>query len=152
MTIKITEKQAKLIDRLVDDKWFISRIAEKIGLPHEDVRVYVRGYENQYDYQNQRVQQKGFASYNDYVKHLERKRQKNPLNKRLSKLIKKRLKELGKNQSWLAGEIGVSKITISKYKLGKIIPERDNITNLFSALEVPYKTLDEMMRDDLYFA
>ena len=34
-------------------------------------------------------------------------------------------------------------------KQGNSIPNKDNLTNLFSVLEVPYKTLDEMMAENI---
>lgn len=149
MTIKISKEQAGLIDRLMDDNLLIKEIAQKAGLPYNNVRAYIKGYKTPYDYQNHLVQQKGFTSYHEYIEYLERKRQKRPENKKMSKLIKKRLKELGKTQYWLSRKMVVSKRTVLRYYEGKIIPKGNNLTNLFSALEVHYKTLDEMMRDEL---
>ena len=54
-----------------------------------------------------------------------RRRQSNPNNQALSDLINRRLQELGKNQSWLAGRIGLSRQTVSMYGRGKVLPKND---------------------------
>ena len=72
-------------------------------------------------------------------------KQKRPENRELSDLIKRSLKKLGKNQSWLASQIDVSRESVSKYAQGKITPDREKLKRLFSALDVPYRTLDDLV-------
>ena len=92
-----------------------------------------------------RTKEKGFASRTEYQEHLAKERQQRPENQGLSKLIKTRLKELGKNQSWLAGEIGITKQAVSLYVQGMSVPTDDLLEQLFSSLEVSYKTLDDLL-------
>ena len=74
-----------------------------------------------------------------------RQRQERPENQRLSDLIKKRLKELGKNQDWLSRQIDVSRAAVSKYIQGEYTPDTKILERLYSVLEVPYKTLDDLL-------
>src|SRR3989338_4000883 len=66
-----------------------------------------------------------FASRTEYNDYHERQRTSRPENQELSDLIKKRLKELGRNQSWLAEEIEVTKQRVSQYEQGKSFPKED---------------------------
>ncbi len=77
--------------------------------------------------------------------YLARQRQKRPENQALSALIKKRLRELEKNKSWLAGEMGITRQSVSNYINGKLIPKKDSLKLLFSSLGVPYKTIEELL-------
>ncbi|MEK6904614.1 MAG: helix-turn-helix transcriptional regulator, partial [Nanoarchaeota archaeon] len=58
---------------------------------------------------------------------------------------KKRLEETGRNQSWLAGEIEVSRQMVSFYANGKNIPKNDVLKRIFKSLDVPYSTLDDLL-------
>lgn len=53
----------------------------------------------------------------------------------LSDLIKKRLKEIGRNQSWLAKETGITRQAVSIYTKGKGLPDGDLLRKLFSLLK-----------------
>jgi transcriptional regulator with XRE-family HTH domain len=59
--------------------------------------------------------------------------------KELGNLIKNRLKELGKTQRQLSGEIGVSKCTISSYVNGRSFPTRSNLEKIFKVLDLSDK-------------
>src|SRR3989339_1839 len=88
-----------------------------------------------------------FESRTEYNDYHERQRTSRPENQELSDLIKKRLKELGRNQSWLAEEIEVTKQRVSQYVQGKSFPKEDVLQKLYSSLEVPYKTLEDFLDD-----
>src|SRR3989338_7450576 len=88
-----------------------------------------------------------FESLTEYNDYHERQRTSRPENQELSDLIKKRLKELGRNQSWLAEEIEVTKQRVSQYVQGKSFPKEDVLQKLYSSLEVPYKTLEDFLDD-----
>ena len=60
-------------------------------------------------------------------------------------LIKQRLKKLDKNQNWLAEEIGTSKQIVSRYAQGVYVPKKELMEKLFKALEVQYKTIDDLV-------
>lgn len=86
-----------------------------------------------------------FESRSEYDEDLAKRRQRRLENKELSDLIKRRLKELGKNQSWLSRQINVSKESISQYAQGKLIPNEERLERLFSVLDVPYRTLEDLL-------
>src|SRR3989339_249982 len=88
-----------------------------------------------------------FESLTEYDDYHIRQRTSRPENQELSDLIKKRLKELGRNQSWLAEEIEVTKQRVSQYVQGKSFPKEDVLQKLYSSLEVPYKTLEDFLDD-----
>ena len=112
---------------------------------YQEHLVKQRGFKSRTEYETHLVRERGFKSRSDYQEHLARERQQRPENKELSNLIKKRLKELEKNQSWLADQIGVTSATVSFYTHGKSIPSNDVLKKLSSALEVPYKTLEDIL-------
>lgn len=86
-----------------------------------------------------------FKSPTEYQNYLSKQREQNPKNKKLGSLIIKRLNELGKTQRYLADKLGISNAIISDYTSGKSLPNKYNVRKLFSILEVPYKTLDDMI-------
>jgi len=55
-------------------------------------------------------------------------------------LIKKKLKELGKNQAWLAREAGVSKSVVSRAANGSGL-RIDSLCFIASALNLPVESL-----------
>ncbi|MFH1181976.1 MAG: helix-turn-helix domain-containing protein [Candidatus Woesearchaeota archaeon] len=88
-----------------------------------------------------------YKSIGDYRAGKALERAERPENQCLSDLIVTRLEELGKNQAWLAGEIGRSREMVSKYAQGKNIPSGKVLERLFLALDVPYKTIDDLLKD-----
>ena len=105
----------------------------------------------------------GFSSFESYQEHLaklngynstserrkaviERKKRK-PENRAIRNLIKDRLEYLGETQSWLALQIDTSKAHISNYARGINLPQQDRLERIFSALQVPYRTIDDLMQD-----
>jgi len=76
-----------------------------------------------------------FSSKTEYYDYSARQRAKRKENKELSRFIKKRLKELGKNQSWLAKELGVTRQSVSFYVYGRNIPEKENLNKLLNILD-----------------
>ncbi len=104
------------------------------------------------EYQYFRVRQminpltgKPFGSQNEYQRYRAEERQKRPKNQGLSDFIKTRLRELGKNKSWLAIQTGLTYRTVSLYVNGTSIPKDNLLERLFSSLDVPYKTLDDLL-------
>ena len=88
-----------------------------------------------------------FESRSQYQEHLYKQGQKRLENKKLSSLIKRGLEELKKNQSWLARKMGVSRESASMYTRGKSIPNKERLERLFSALDVPYRTLEDLLEN-----
>ena len=87
-----------------------------------------------------------FASHNEYKEYLARQRQQQPINQKLSNLIKQRLIELGKTQRWLAQELGTTESSVSEYITGKSIPRQNMQKSLFETLRLPYQTLDDLLK------
>ncbi|MDP6642073.1 MAG: helix-turn-helix transcriptional regulator [Candidatus Nanoarchaeia archaeon] len=88
-----------------------------------------------------------FESRSQYQEYTTKQRVNRPENQGLSELITRRLKELGKNQSWLAEEIGVTHQAVSLYAKGRTTPTDDLLQRLYSSLDVPYETLDDLLKD-----
>ena len=110
--------------------------------------VQQRGFKNFNEYEQNLAQRKGFKNFNKYQQHLAQLRSQRKTNKKLSHLIKKRLQELDKNKSWLAKEIGVSRGTISDYTNGSSVPRIENAERLSMALEINYRKLEDLLKDD----
>ena len=87
-------------------------------------------------YREYQVENKGYNNFRAYEKHLQEKRQSNPQNIEFSNLINIRLELLGKNLTWLAWQIGVSRQAISIYSLGKHLPTKDKLERLYSVLQI----------------
>ena len=88
-----------------------------------------------------------FESRNQYREYQARQRVKRPENQCLSDLIKRRLRELRKDQSWLAKKMGITRQAVSLYANARTVPTKDLVQQLYSALEVPYQTLDDLLED-----
>ena len=154
MTRKIMAETAELINRLYDDNVPLPEIARKAGVSYTTVygRTKLRqkmnpetgerfrSYSEYEDYlAGQRVNPETgerFGSDSEYRDYQVRQRQTKPENKQLGSMIKRRLKELQKKQSWLAGEIGVTQPTVSLYAQGKLIPNNGTQEKLYRALGV----------------
>ena len=108
-----------------------------------------KGFKNRSEYQEHLAVQKGFKNLSKYREHLAVKRSQRHTNKELSDLIKYSLKKLGKNQTWLAEQIGVTRQTVSSYIHGKNIPLEETLSLLFSTLEIKRKpkSLDELVEE-----
>lgn len=67
----------------------------------------------------------------------------------MKSIIKKGLNELDKNQSWLAGQLGVTRQAVSYYAHGRIIPEVETLNKLLSVLNSgenrKIKTLEKLI-------
>jgi hypothetical protein len=97
------------------------------------------------DYIEYLAEQKGFASAKDYRNYLAEQRQKRPENKRFSASVRKGLKEKGKNLAWLARKMHVTDSTTSLYARGISIPRGKNFKRIRFVLDLPYKTLDDLV-------
>jgi len=88
---------------------------------------------------------KPFESRSQYNRYREGQRTNRPENQGLSNLIKRRLNKLGKNQAWLARNIGITHQAVSLYVAGRSVPRNDLLQRLYFSLRVPYKTLDDSL-------
>ncbi|MBI4983493.1 helix-turn-helix domain-containing protein [Candidatus Woesearchaeota archaeon] len=88
---------------------------------------------------------KGFESYQDYSRHQDTLKQLRPENRILSGLIQMRLEEMGNSISWLAEQLGINQTTASRYYHGTRLPTVDVQERLFQKLELPYRTIDDIV-------
>jgi hypothetical protein len=106
-----------------------------------------RGFQSFYDYLTNLVKKRNFASYPEYQKHLGELRQTRPANVKLSGLITDNLERVGRSQAWLSREIGVGKSMVAFYVKGTNLPSEAVAKRLFLALNLPYQTLDDFMKE-----
>ncbi len=97
------------------------------------------------EYWEHLAQQMGFASLNEYKKHQAQQRQKRPQNRELGNLVKRRLRELGKTQSWLAEQLEITEGAVSRYVSGETTPRKRRQGRFFEVLGLPYSTIDEVV-------
>jgi predicted transcriptional regulator len=93
-----------------------------------------KGFSSFSDYKEFLAEKKGFNSYEQY--RIREKRKKREKNSELSDLISLRLEELGKSQTWLAQQIGVSKQSVNYYTLGYSRPSKKILESLYDTLGV----------------
>lgn len=108
-------------------------------------RSYPSRFASYREYIEYLAKQNGFASAKDYRNYLAEQRKKRPENKIFGALVRKRLKEKGKNYSWLADQVGVTSTTASSYARGISIPRSERSRKVFSVLDLPYKTIDDLV-------
>ncbi len=90
----------------------------------------------------------GFESINDYKKYRISVNRNKYINKKFGRLLRKRLIELNKNIGWLAQELNIDKSNICRYTNGITLPKAHNQEKLFQLLELPYKTIDDILDGD----
>ena len=167
MARKIPQETRKEINRLYDEGLRPSEIARQTGVSYASVygMTKVRQRENpetvkqfaslgELQYYNARQREnpetgKQFASRGEYEAYQARQRSKKSRNKELSYLIKKRLKWIGVNQSWLAKKMDVSREAVRLYVAGRSIPKGENLRKLLDSLEIRKlpKCLDDLVED-----
>jgi predicted transcriptional regulator len=118
-----------------------------------------RGARNLEEYRESIALEKGFNSVEEYLLELRRKREENKeirgipkyrellrekrarqeKNINFSRFLKSRLEFMGKNQSWLARELNVSRETVSAYVHGEIMPSKERLYTLCDVLGVYFK-------------
>lgn len=136
MQYRIPDETKEDIQRLFDDGKGISpaEIARRTGISYTTVysltRVQQRGFASNYEYEVHLAQQRGFESVNEYREYCAQHRTERKANRELGDLVKQKLKELGKNQSWLAEQLGVSRQAASFYAQGKSIPRGVRLVRL----------------------
>lgn len=145
MAQRITDEEKEKIRELIQKGLSGKEISKKLNLNKNTASIYVsafnKGFNSLIDYQNHLAKnrqynsfqdykeswakKKGFSSHAEYNKYLAKQRQKKPEYQGLSNLIKEKLGELGRNQSWLAIELGISRQAVSQYVHGEIFPKED---------------------------
>jgi plasmid maintenance system antidote protein VapI len=167
MPRRIPDEKREEIIRLYDNGGGMSpaEIARQTGVSYSSVygltKVRQRvnpetgePFESQSQYQEYTARQRvnpetgePFESLSQYQEYTARQRVNRPENQGLSDLINRRLKELRRNQAWLAEEMGVTRQAVSLYVKGRSTPTNDLLQRLYSSLDVPYETLDDLLED-----
>ena len=94
------------------------------------------GFQKQIDYLNFLAQKKGYESHNEYLKSKRKKNDNQGLKRQgLSKLITGLLNETGKNQLWLAEQVGISAQSISMYVHAEVYPKKEIVDKIYLAFE-----------------
>ena len=101
-----------------------------------------KGYNSISEYKKHLARQKGYKSSREYEEHLALKNRKIKI--KFSFIIKKRLYELDKSQTWLAKKLEVSNSAIYRYISGYGIPKENLRKRMFKVLGIPYQTLDDI--------
>ena len=109
-------------------------IARQTGVSYGSVygltRAAERGFESRTDYETDLARKRGFESYYDYTEHLAAERTARIENRIVVDLVRRSVAKFGKNQSWLARELGVSRQTVSLYAHGKSVPREERLAKL----------------------
>ncbi len=92
--------------------------------------VKQRGFNSLYEYQLKLARQHGYSSLSEYNKEREKQRKQRAEYQDLSKLIREKLEELGKNQRWLAKELGITPQAVNLYVYGKAFPNEKILKKL----------------------
>ncbi|MBS3123326.1 helix-turn-helix domain-containing protein [Candidatus Woesearchaeota archaeon] len=146
----LSQEKEQLIQDLYTQNLSLREIAQRADVSKSTVynhtKLKERGFASHTEYKSYTVQKRGFASLTEYQNYLSKENKQKITHKLLSTLITTRLKELGKNQSWLAEELNLTRQMISYYIKGINLPRDYILTNLFSVLEVPYKTIDDLIK------
>lgn len=101
------------------------------------------GFKSYTDYQKYLVRERGKGYDADHEKYLAKQRQKKPENKKLSEILKESL--LGRTQRKVAKELGVNESAVSRYVHGWTTPRKSLQKKLFKILQLPYKTIDDIL-------
>ncbi len=110
-------------------------------------RLKQGGFSSLKDYKTYMATKKhNYKTLGEYEKHNEQLRQQKQINQELSSLIKSSLEELGKSQTWLAKQLGVTEGAVSRYVSAKVTPRPELQLELFKTLKLPYKTLDDIVQ------
>src|SRR3989344_4060434 len=133
MPRKIPDETKRLMEELSTENLSVAEIARRADVSYATAYGYTK------------ARRRGLASRNEYQEYLAKRRQRQSINQELSDLIRQRLVELGKTQKWLAEQLGIAESSVSKYIGGRTTPRKSLQERLFNALQVEYKTLNDLV-------
>src|SRR3989338_3692446 len=144
MSRRITDEQREEARRLYDTGLKTSEIGMQTGISYSSVYGLTKGRQRGNPEKGEK-----FKSYVDNQDYLARQRVNQ--NKEQSDLIRGRLEEMGKNQSWLAEQLGVSKQAVSLYIQGKSKPRGERLDKLLRVLNINNrekpKSIDDLVEE-----
>lgn len=106
------------------------------------------GFDTPGDYREYLAKQRRFKSDHAYRKHMDRKRQRRPLNKRLKKILREALKKCSKKPCWFARQLNVSHSSVSLYMSGRSVPSEEVFQRICVVFDWSYETLDDILEED----
>ncbi len=109
--------------------------------------LHQQGYHSVVHYQEEWARSKGWKSLNAYKKAKTEARRHQPVNQAISSLLLNRLKAVGKNQRWLAHQLGVNKATIYHWIHGYNLPRQDYWQRLCTLLQITPSTLEDIVKE-----
>ena len=109
--------------------------------------VEEKGFNSLSKYIEYQVKKKGFETLSKYTEHLTKKKQEKEEYKKLKRILQENLKERGR-QSWLANQVNITSQAVSLYLQGKAIPKEKLLRNIFHVLNLPYKTLEDLLENE----
>src|SRR3989338_5359338 len=149
MPRKIPDETKRLMEELSAENLSVAEIARRADVSYATAYGYTkarqRGFASRSEYEKDLAKQRGLASRTEYQEYLAKRRQQQSINQELSDLIRQRLVELGKTQKWLAEQLGIAESSVSKYMGGRTTPRKSLQERLFNALQVEYKTLNDLV-------
>jgi hypothetical protein len=86
-----------------------------------------------------------FETMGQYITYIQNRRLSDPSNAELGNLVKRKLLELQKSQSWLSKQLGVSRQAVSGYIQGRYAPSVEVLENLSSVISVSYRDLETLV-------
>jgi hypothetical protein len=104
-----------------------------------------RGFKSERDYAEFLARRKGYVSKAAYSKHLQEQHQEQPIYQKISWVITRFLIDHGKDQKWLAEQIGATRGAVSRYTTARARPGKQLEGKLIAVLGLQYKTLDELL-------
>ncbi|HLD89345.1 MAG TPA: helix-turn-helix transcriptional regulator [Candidatus Nanoarchaeia archaeon] len=144
----------ELICTLYNKGTRVSEIAKLAGVSYSTTYTYTKlkemGFDSYHDYK--RFNKGFYTSLEDYINEKEKlydeKAEVAKKRKEFRELIRARLNELGRNQSWLSKQLGVSRKAVSQYVSGELVPRQDLRKKLASSLECKdlEKTIDALTK------
>ena len=149
MPRKIPDETKRLMEELSTENLSVAEIARRADVSYATAYGYTkarqRGFASRSEYEKDLAKRRVLAPRNEYQEYLAKRRQQQSINQELSDLIRQRLVELGKTQKWLAEQLGIAESSVSKYMGGRTTPRKSLQERLFNALQVEYKTLNDLV-------
>src|SRR3989338_4807591 len=149
MPRKIPDETKRLMEELSAENLSVAEIARRADVSYATAYGYTkarqRGFASRSEYEKDLAKRRMLAPRNEYQEYLAKRRQQQSINQELSDLIRQRLVELGKTQKWLAEQLGIAESSVSKYMGGRTTPRKSLQERLFNALQVEYKTLNDLV-------
>jgi transcriptional regulator with XRE-family HTH domain len=144
---RLSEKVIGQIRYLHEQGRSQEEIMQATGVSPSSVHVYTQ-YQSRAAYANRFARRNGYRSYGHYLKTLARRHKQETKYQKFSALLARQLKKLNMTQTLLAEQVRCTKQAISLYAQGAVLPRPRLFRRICSALEVPYRTIDDLLQNN----